>query len=116
MNFTYRNVYLRFSTFTMFLHNCTCKDTSFCDDLLGQYSYVSESLGNMSLIDHIFMSNNLKNHPISFTLINSGCNLSDNKFLTFVLNVMRLKGPGVVREGSYYRPRQVETGGAGNSC
>ena len=55
MNFTYCNDNPGLSMFNNFLHNCICKDISFCDNLLGQYSYVSESLGNMSLIEHVFM-------------------------------------------------------------
>ena len=54
---------------------------------------MSESLGNMSLIDHVFMSNHLKNHYISFKLIDSGANLSDHKPLTFVLSVINLNEP-----------------------
>ena len=81
------------SMFNNFLDNCICKDISFCDNLVGQYSYVSESLGNMSLTNHVFMSNNVKNHPISHKLIDSGANLSDHKPLTFVLSVINLKEP-----------------------
>ena len=92
MNFTYSNDNPGLSMFNNCLHNCICKDISFCDNVLGQYSYVSESLGNMSLIDDVFMSINLKNHPISLKLIDSGVNLSDHKPLTFVLIVINLKG------------------------
>ena len=71
MTFTYSNDYPGLSMFNNCLHNCACKDISFCDDLLSQYSYMSKSLGNMCRIDHVFMSNNLKNHPISSKLIDS---------------------------------------------
>ena len=54
---------------------------------------MSESLGNMSFTDHVLMSNNLKNHPITFTLIESGANLNDHKPLSFVLIVVNLNGP-----------------------
>ena len=54
---------------------------------------MSESLGNMSLIDHVCMSNNLKNHPISLKLIDFRANLSDHKPLTFLLSVINLNGP-----------------------
>ena len=63
IDFTYCNNILSLSEFSNFLRTCTCKDISFCDNLLGQYSYVSESLGNV-LTDHVLMSNNLKSHPI----------------------------------------------------
>ena len=56
---------------------------------------MSESLGNMSLIDHVFMSNNLKDHPISLKLIDSEANFSDDKPLTFVMSVINLNESSV---------------------
>ena len=41
----------------------------------------------------LFMSNNLKNHPLRLQVINFGDNLSDHKPLIFVLNVINLNGP-----------------------
>ena len=37
MNFKYNNDYPGLSLFNNFVHNCACKDISFCDDLLSQY-------------------------------------------------------------------------------
>ena len=92
MNFACSNDKPGLSMF-LCLQNWACKDISFCDNLLSQYSYVSESVGNMSLIDNFFMSNNLKNHPIRLKLIGFGANLSDHKPPNFVLNVINLNGP-----------------------
>ena len=52
---------------------------------------MSESLGNMYLIDYVFISNN--NHPISLKVIHSEANLSDHKPLTFLMSVIKLNGP-----------------------
>ena len=54
---------------------------------MGQFSYVSASLGNSSLIDNVYLSDSLKVDIDSLKLIDSGSNVSDHKLLSLILRL-----------------------------
>lgn len=61
-----------------------------CDKLLvgtNVYSYVNESLGYQSLIDHMFMSDTLLNNLADLRIIDDPCNLFDHRPLVGKLKV-----------------------------
>ena len=68
-------------------------NASFCTDLVGQFTYVSASLDNSSLIDNVYVSDSLKVDIDSLTLIDSDSNLSNHKPLSLILRL-----PTVPRE------------------
>ena len=63
---------------------------------MGQFSYVSASLGNSSLIDNVYVSDCLEVDMDSLTLIDSDSNLSDHKPLSLTLRLLTVPRATVV--------------------